>query len=139
MSSMNASNSTTQKSPIAGLLPAPSPVVPSSPSPTASSDEAGVGQANEGRITLDLSAGSSRVSLYDELGPTVINLDGTLSRISNWKEMSTMERERTVMILGKRNAIRKADLEVAAQKPMTGVPEKLPPMLPHEATKGGSL
>ncbi|ORX58252.1 hypothetical protein DM01DRAFT_1266707, partial [Hesseltinella vesiculosa] len=27
-----------------------------------------------------------------ELGPVVVNADGTLSRINNWKEMSEIER-----------------------------------------------
>ena len=46
------------------------------------------------------------VSLEDEMGPLVVNENGSLSRISNWAEMSSHERERTVRILGKRNKLR---------------------------------
>ena len=46
------------------------------------------------------------VSLQDELGPLVVNENGTLSRIANWAEMTPIERERTVRILGKRNKLR---------------------------------
>ena len=40
------------------------------------------------------------------MGPLVVSEDGSLSRISNWAEMTTIERERTVRILGKRNRLR---------------------------------
>jgi len=57
------------------------------------------------------------VSLEDEMGPLVVNENGTLSRIANWAEMTPIERERTVRILGKRNKLRldklKADGESA--------------------------
>lgn len=57
------------------------------------------------------------VSLEDEMGPLVVNENGTLSRIANWAEMTPIERERTVRILGKRNKLRldklKADEESA--------------------------
>ncbi|KIX93951.1 uncharacterized protein Z520_10288 [Fonsecaea multimorphosa CBS 102226] len=43
----------------------------------------------------------------DALGPLVINSDGTLSRIHNWAEMTELERERTLRILGKRNQLRR--------------------------------
>lgn len=46
------------------------------------------------------------VSLEDEMGPLVVNADGSLSRISNWSEMTPIERERTISILGKRNKLR---------------------------------
>jgi len=39
----------------------------------------------------------------DRLGPMIINSDGTVSRISNWAEMSEIERERTTRMLVKRN------------------------------------
>ncbi|TFK37579.1 hypothetical protein BDQ12DRAFT_607328 [Crucibulum laeve] len=39
----------------------------------------------------------------DELGPLVVNSDGTLSRISNWSSMAEAERQRTLRVLSKRN------------------------------------
>jgi len=43
---------------------------------------------------------------YDALGPLVVNRDGTLSRITNWSEMTPAERERTFRVLVARNQIR---------------------------------
>lgn len=40
---------------------------------------------------------------FDQLGPIVVNSDGTMSRIPNWHEMTDVEKERTVRILAKRN------------------------------------
>jgi len=40
------------------------------------------------------------------MGPLVVNEDGTLSRITNWAQMTVEERERTVRVLGKRNKLR---------------------------------
>jgi hypothetical protein len=59
--------------------------------------------------TIDLSSGSNTVAL-DHLGPLVVNKDGTLSRISNWGEMSEIERQNTVRVLGKRNMLRREAL-----------------------------
>ncbi|KAL1305904.1 hypothetical protein AAFC00_004048 [Neodothiora populina] len=59
--------------------------------------------------TLDIST-NEKITL-DHLGPLVINSDGTLSRIANWAEMSALERERTVRILGRRNQIRREGLK----------------------------
>jgi hypothetical protein len=46
----------------------------------------------------------------NELGPVVINEDGTISRISNWHEMSETERENVKRVLVKRNNQRLARL-----------------------------
>ncbi|KAF4584316.1 putative fungal specific transcription protein [Ophiocordyceps camponoti-floridani] len=46
----------------------------------------------------------------DHLGPLVVNEDGTMSRIANWIEMTDVEKENTVRILGKRNKLRLAAL-----------------------------
>eukprot|EP00241_Pyramimonas_parkeae_P008841 CAMPEP_0114226328 /NCGR_PEP_ID=MMETSP0058-20121206/1178_1 /TAXON_ID=36894 /ORGANISM="Pyramimonas parkeae, CCMP726" /LENGTH=91 /DNA_ID=CAMNT_0001337055 /DNA_START=135 /DNA_END=406 /DNA_ORIENTATION=+ len=43
----------------------------------------------------------------DHLGPIVLNTDGTLSRISNWGEMSTQEQQNTLRLVGKRNRQRR--------------------------------
>ncbi|GAA6009474.1 hypothetical protein JCM11491_003571 [Sporobolomyces phaffii] len=58
-----------------------------------------------GPIKLDVGTGES-VSLYDRLGPAVVNSDGTLSRIVGWSEMGPDERARILRVLGKRNQIR---------------------------------
>lgn len=47
----------------------------------------------------------------DHLGPMVVNQDGTLSRISNWDQMSEIERKNTLRVLGKRNKIRSEALK----------------------------
>lgn len=53
-------------------------------------------------ITLDVSGEGSTVRLA-ELGPLVVNVDGTVARITNWKEMTAAERETTVRMVGRRN------------------------------------
>ncbi|KAL1746634.1 hypothetical protein HDZ31DRAFT_33841 [Schizophyllum fasciatum] len=58
--------------------------------------------ADEGaapQITVD----GTKVPLLDELGPMVVNSDGTLSRIANWADMTEAERKNTLRVLSKRN------------------------------------
>lgn len=43
---------------------------------------------------------------FDQLGPLVVNKDGTLSRLDNWARMNKQERKKTVDYLNKRNMIR---------------------------------
>jgi len=69
------------------------------PAPTSKTEEP-ARQLNVGGDALKL----------DDLGPMVVNSDGTLSRIHNWAEMTPLERERTVRILGKRNMLRREAL-----------------------------
>lgn len=59
---------------------------------------------------LDLSSGSSSAKL-DHLGPLVVNQDGSLSRITNWGQMTEIEKKNTLRILGKRNQLRTARLK----------------------------
>ena len=47
----------------------------------------------------------------DQLGPVVINENGTISRITNWASMSKQEQENTQRVIAKRNAKRLAVLE----------------------------
>ncbi|PYI20935.1 hypothetical protein BO99DRAFT_401417 [Aspergillus violaceofuscus CBS 115571] len=54
---------------------------------------------------LDVSGDGTSVRL-DHLGPLVVNQDGTLSRISNWEQMTEIERTNTLRVLGKRNKSR---------------------------------
>jgi hypothetical protein len=49
----------------------------------------------------------------DNLGPMVINEDGTMSRITNWQNMTAQEQETTLRVLAKRN---KARLEKLTQQ-----------------------
>ncbi|CEL02503.1 hypothetical protein ASPCAL03672 [Aspergillus calidoustus] len=49
---------------------------------------------------LDVNGGGVKL---DHLGPLVVNADGTLSRISNWAQMTEIERRNTLRVLGKRN------------------------------------
>ncbi|KAF9074606.1 hypothetical protein BDP27DRAFT_141641 [Rhodocollybia butyracea] len=44
----------------------------------------------------------------DNLGPMVVNSDGTLSRIANWSTMTEAEQKRTLKVLGARNQLRLA-------------------------------
>ncbi|KAH9986194.1 hypothetical protein BJV74DRAFT_775102, partial [Russula compacta] len=53
-------------------------------------------------VKLDVSQSVASVK-YDALGPLVINSDGTLSRITNWPDMTPVERERTFRVLVARN------------------------------------
>ena len=67
------------------------------------SDGTGVNQAQgSGGIKLDMSGGGTDVKL-DHLGPMVVNVDGTLSQIGNWAQMTDSEKESTMRIIGKRN------------------------------------
>jgi len=70
--------------------------------------------SNDSFQKLD-AAGENSVRL-DELGPMVVNTDGTLSRIANWREMTDMERERTLRLLSARNKLRLANEERKQQE-----------------------
>lgn len=68
---------------------------------------------SSGDKKLDVSAeGGSTVTL-DHLGPMVVNVDGTMSRISNWDQMAEIERKNTLRIIGKRNKQRLEALKAA--------------------------
>ncbi|KAH6613321.1 hypothetical protein F5144DRAFT_661359 [Chaetomium tenue] len=54
----------------------------------------------------------------DSLGPMVVNRDGTVSRIGNWHELSGIERQNTLRILGRRNQLRLGNLR--AGRPADG-------------------
>jgi hypothetical protein len=69
--------------------------------------------------TISLNVDGEGVKL-DHLGPLVVNQDGTMSRIANWAEMSGIERDNTLRILGKRNQLRLKTLREAAAAPGAG-------------------
>ncbi|KAF8266083.1 hypothetical protein EI94DRAFT_1586986, partial [Lactarius quietus] len=59
---------------------------------------------NDAVTKLDVGSGQSVASAkYDALGPLVVNSDGTLSRITNWPNMTLAEQERTFRVLVARN------------------------------------
>jgi len=58
---------------------------------------------------LDMSNGGAAIKL-DHLGPMVVNVDGSLSRISNWNAMAEIEKKNTLRIIAKRNQERLAAL-----------------------------
>jgi hypothetical protein len=47
---------------------------------------------------------------FDELGPMVINSDGTISRITNWASLSPQEQSTTFRLISKRNEQRRQQL-----------------------------
>jgi hypothetical protein len=67
-------------------------------------------------IKVDVSGDASTVSL-DHLGPIVVNQDGTMSRISNWDQMTQIEKKNTLRVLGKRNKQRLEALRAAGVQP----------------------
>lgn len=67
------------------------------------------GQAKQLRLDLGADGGVS----LDHLGPMVVNVDGTLSRIGNWEQMTEIERKNTLRVLGKRNKQRLEKLRAA--------------------------
>ncbi|KAF9006992.1 hypothetical protein BDQ17DRAFT_1351207 [Cyathus striatus] len=60
--------------------------------------------------TAKLDVNSKSIAL-DELGPMVVNSDGTLSRIANWPNMTEAERRNTLRVLSARNKLRIAKQE----------------------------
>merc|ERR1712194_360751 len=67
------------------------------------------GEFNEENKKRVIEVGGEKVVL-DELGPVVVNEDGSLSRITNWHEMTDIEQKNTLRIIGKRNQKRRAKL-----------------------------
>ena len=70
-------------------------------------------EAPSNATQLDMSTGGTTVSL-DHLGPMVVNVDGTMSRIANWDKMAEIEKKNTLRIIGKRNKDRLAALKAGA-------------------------
>ena len=52
-----------------------------------------------------------------ELGAIIINSDGTMSKIENWNELTDLEKARSLRLIAKRNAKRKAQLEQMENQP----------------------
>jgi len=64
----------------------------------------------ENATKIGTSQSSNTVKL-DHLGPLVVNTDGTLSRVSNWQNMTEAEKGRTLRVLGKRNMLRQEKMK----------------------------
>ena len=75
----------------------------------------------EGQVLLGLPAGDGSsesqsdthklvlgegYSLYDKMGPLVINDDGSTRRIANWEVMTDREKQNTLRVLSRRNKVR---------------------------------
>ena len=54
--------------------------------------------------------------VLDNVGPVIINTDGSLSRISNWHEMCAVEQERALTMIAARNKRRRHALEQHLQQ-----------------------
>ena len=48
---------------------------------------------------------------FDQLGVIIINSDGSMSRISNWHELTKMEQVKALRLIAKRNKTRRKRLE----------------------------
>ena len=77
-------------------------------------------QEEEGQKTLAKNKDEDdSIVKFDNLGPMVVNSDGTISRIHNWQTMSDSERERTARLVNKRNQIRLQALKESAGNEQT--------------------
>ncbi|KAK8038886.1 hypothetical protein PG993_007297 [Apiospora rasikravindrae] len=76
----------------------------------------------DGTAARQLEVGGEGFKL-DHLGPLVVHQDGTMSRIGNWAEMSELERENTLRIIGKRNQLRLKKLREEGKSTAEGAGE----------------
>jgi hypothetical protein len=60
--------------------------------------------------TQPLEVGSEEGVKLDHLGPIVVNVDGSMSRIGNWDKMTELEKKNTFRIIAARNKVRLAAL-----------------------------
>ena len=58
-------------------------------------------EAGDGEVTT-IMVGGQPIKM-DQLGPVVVNSDGSLSRITNWPTMSEQERQTALKLIAKRN------------------------------------
>ncbi|CAG9944318.1 unnamed protein product [Clonostachys rosea f. rosea IK726] len=83
---------------------------------TALSSPASLPAPGEGEpITLDVSGDGTTVKL-DQMGPLVVNHDGSMGRLTNWAEMTKAEQKNTLRILGRRNKQRLEELQKRRQR-----------------------
>mmetsp|Transcript_23328 Transcript_23328/g.27446 ORF Transcript_23328/g.27446 Transcript_23328/m.27446 type:complete len:245 (+) Transcript_23328:73-807(+) len=86
------------------LPPSESSLTSSSSSRAAESEAQGEGEeeSDNANKTRTLHVGGDSVKL-DNLGPIVLNTDGTTSRIANWNQMTIKEQENASRLIAKRN------------------------------------
>ena len=60
----------------------------------------------------------------NELGAIIINSDGTMSKISNWHELTKPEQVKALRVIAKRNKKRKEELEAATETQNVEQPEE---------------
>lgn len=94
---------TREKNRVDGENKDPAHPIPALPAP----GEGEEGALASGMKTLEV---DGKAVALDNLGPMVVGRDGTISRISNWGEMTEHERRTTLRILCKRNQVRLAAL-----------------------------
>ncbi|KAF5329266.1 hypothetical protein D9619_009011 [Psilocybe cf. subviscida] len=101
-------------------------------------DAAATSDPQSSTRTLDVSApgGIAQRITLDELGPMVVNSDGTLSRIANWAQMTEAERQRTLRVLSARNKLRLANEAKKLRDGEDGAGTRSPP---SEAPDGEAL
>lgn len=75
------------------------------------------GAADSQTPKLDVSGGGDSTVTLDHLGPMVVNQDGSLSRITNWGQMTEIEKKNTLRVLGKRNKLRLDAVKAAGGAP----------------------
>ncbi|KAJ9103030.1 hypothetical protein QFC20_004839 [Naganishia adeliensis] len=59
--------------------------------------------------TRTLNVQEENTVTLDELGPLIVNSDGTLSRIQNWQSLSQMEKDRMIRLIVKRRNVQRLD------------------------------
>ncbi|KAK5697831.1 hypothetical protein LTR97_006789 [Elasticomyces elasticus] len=67
-----------------------------------------------GSIKLDVT--SNEAVALDHLGPMVVNIDGTISQITNWDQMTEAEKKNTMRMLQRRNKQRLDALKQAEEQ-----------------------
>ena len=85
-----------------------------------SSSTTGIARENNGVPVRQVEVGGEALSL-DELGPIIINEDGTMRRIANWHLLTDQEKEHTQRKIAKRNKTR---IEALQQLRATGDGER---------------
>ena len=71
------------------------------------------GEGEAGDASMTTVEVNGKPVMLDQLGPMVVGRDGSLSRIANWGEMTELEQQNTLRILGKRNQVRLGALRAA--------------------------
>ena len=70
------------------------------------------GEENHEESTSTIVVGGEPIKL-DNLGPIVLQKDGSLSRITNWHELTELEQQRTLDVVARRNKQRREALQKA--------------------------